>query len=430
MEDVQSDQASLAADYLSPFFSCSPQFHFEDIHPGTRVRTPDTSKEPHFTEWKSPVYKPLDKRMDAVTSSRSQSISSQGIPERNPPVPEEQVAVEQSHGAGAQAEEYRALIYDVSPESPESSANPFRIDSDFEPSPISPMPALLDVTSSKPMAPRISDVLDQPLMPELLNVDDHDIDEEVSLSSHLSFDTKISERSSKEHQHSLRESKGECNKDSLRKRPSSRYPEHSIRPDFAGSFKETRNRNQRGLTLKQHRKSVQQGVSDAYESLHRKISVSSKPQPKPAIVDQPQIHIAREFRSLAVPMTAYQQYGKKAWEIRKGSSKFARFKRKSWLDSSPEMSPISIKDLRPPRDMSKKRIVSQNRDDNDESTEAQRENFVSKKWASAFQNGTTQVEHAVRLDKDKSKKAKKIEERREELRKKIVVVLPKGQPRF
>ena len=410
-----------------------PPIRFHEIHPGTRIQTPDPSKEPHFTEWKAPVYRPQARKSTTIlpTPSRLSGDENQGGPEREFFDASEWQVVERGHGSRSQAEEYRALLHDISLESPESSANPFKSDSDLEPSPNSPIQALPDIIRSTAMSPRISDVLDQPLVPEILDINSDDEEEEQKCSSRTSADSEDSCNTL----HDYRRSFGALREHPFRRRPSSKYPEQSLRSSTTLRRRGSKIISRRLSVSKQHRQSIHQGVSDAYESLHRKISSSTQPQ-------QPKADIPREFRNPAIPMTAYQQYGKKAWEKPQGSSKLSKLKGKSWLHSSPEPSPSFIDNFRSSVDISKGKPGALSRDNTDSSVElkiASRTNTersskkdlsVGKKLAWAFQNGPAQAEHTVRTDKEKVKQAKKSQNRREELKKQIVVVLPKAPAKF
>ena len=408
----------------------SPQARFPEIHPGTRVRTPDASKEPQFTEWKAPVYRPPEKRPTAAPPRSSKLTESRKLvdSERMSSSHKGRGLAGRSHGSRPHAEEYRALIYGIPLGSPESSANSFQSGSDSEPSPTPPIQAQPDIAPPKAMSPRISDVLDQPLIPEILNVESGDEENERRPSTPFSSDDENVDGKLQSSWRSFRAR----TENPFRRRPSSKYPKQGAYPDSTLRSAGLGRSSQHLSNKKQHRQSFQQGVSDTYESLQRKISSSSK-------THQPEKEITREFRNPAVPMTLYQSYGKKAWEGLKGSSKLAKLKRKSWLDPSPEPSPGRIEDYNPDAEASTGRDLSRTRGNSDESIEfrmaartdtersSKKDRSVGKKLASAFQTGNAQMEHRARLDKETGKQAKMREQRREELKREIVVVLPQAQ---
>ncbi|KAL9125715.1 MAG: hypothetical protein Q9217_005129 [Psora testacea] len=411
----------------------NPQVKFPEIHPGTRVRTPDPSKEPHFCEWKAPIYRPPERRIVAVPPKPSKLSEERNWRDRKRNASGEKTweMIEREHGSRPQAEEYRALLHDISLESPESSANPIKSDSDFEPSPMSPIQTEPDIGQPKAMSPRIIDVLDQPLVPEILDVSSHEAEAEQRPPSQFSEDSENSQGTLQYDQKSSRGDK----ENPFRRRPSSKYPRQREHHDSMIPREELKRSSRRLPSKREHRKSIQQGVSYAYDSLHRKISSSSRAR-------QCKKELAREYRNPAVPLTAYQQYGKKAWESQRSSSKLATFKRKSWLDSSAEPSPNSIQSYRSDTEASGGWQLSHTRGSTDGSIEfsmaprtnterpSMKDRFGGKKLASALQHRIAQVEHAIRSNKEKVRLAKKSEERREELRRMIVVVLPKEQAKF
>ncbi len=154
----------------------------------------------------------------------------------------------------------------------------------------------------------------------------------------------------------------------------------------------------------QRRGSIQQSISHVYSSL-RKLSISSTAKATGNFPSGKKSRLPRELRSPAIPITPYQQMGTKAWEK---SSKSHRNSR--------------------PKSATSNHAVSSTTEDKDSLKHNQRsENqalkpiSVLKKMKIAFYNGTAQLESVVGW-KTASSKRSKAELRREELKKKIVVL--------
>ncbi|KAL9104495.1 MAG: hypothetical protein Q9163_000588 [Psora crenata] len=396
--------------------SQSPLMRFTEIHPGTRVRTPDPSAEPHFTEWEASVYRAPEKEIPPAPRRPSKPFH-----DRNWETSEHnassqlKVGNEANHGSRHQAEDYRSLIYGLPLQSPGSCSDSVDSDSEYESSQTSPIQGL---EWPNAMSSRISDVLNQPIAPEIMDSNSNGLGVR-RISGGSSADPENIYRPFQNHRDSITREEHP-----FRRRPSSKYHKEGVDPQFTASTKEPKQSSRRLSGLKPQPKSIQQGVSDAYASFHHKISSPSKTQP------QAKIEIPRVFRNPAIPMTAYQQYGTKAWESPKGLSKLVQVRRKSWLDSSPETSHKSIEDLQSGKQSSKAKLGFSMAPRMTPQSSSKKNASMGKKLASTFQNGTAQLEHAIRPNKEKVKQAKKNEERREQLKRKIVVVLPEGRAKF
>lgn len=163
----------------------------------------------------------------------------------------------------------------------------------------------------------------------------------------------------------------------------------------------------RGSAAGQRRKSIQMGLSNMYSSLRKRSLTSFSPK---AMGPAKKARLPRELRSPAIPITPYQKIGTKAWEKSTKSRKQTR--------SEPATST--------------KFLLSSRRSENSSAYNNQRENEILRpgsimnKLTTALHNGTTQVESATGFNA--KKKLSKSELRREELKKRIVVLGLGQQP--
>jgi hypothetical protein len=260
--------------------------------------------------------------------------------------------------------------------------------------------------SSTEMSPRITDVVDQSLLPPPLRYSTVVADSRPS--SHLSSSSSTTE---------IIESRV---RDSLR--TYARKALHLQTPTVAARSKREDQNNsatnaadwassilRRGSSVAgQRRGSVQQGISHMYNSL-RKISITSA-LPK-TVGNATKVRLPRELRSPAIPITPYQQMGTKAWERSSKSPKNSR-----------PGSAISNHFHSPPKE-DKKSFRHDHRGRNQETKPISLVN----KLITAFHSGTVQVESAIGLNKPRNKHSK-AEFRREEFKKKIVVIGIGDQP--
>ena len=383
-----------------------PQLSIQDIHPGMRIRTPDVSKEPKFTEWKAPVYQPSEKKSNK-TSSTSLKLPSFGDLRDSGSFSstDNHRVVDEVHGARAHAEEYQALIRNLFPESPESRKDASGSGSIYGPHSTSSVQAWPSLSSLSPLSPRISDVLDQPAIPEILQLNEEEISD--CCSSCASELGQLSETP----QRFLHAKKAR----SFWRRPSSNYSIQGAQPDSAASAHSERSNRQR-----QPRRILQHGMADAYETLHRRLSSKSKSNPAsglrssrdPSIV--PDLDHGKKVPEMHTSLPLSREDNKRN---RTGSSPASIAIMSKVHDSHTESSPMDdyVGSSKPPRantDLLPKM-----------------ERSVGRKLASALYNGRAQTEHREKPAKSKSKSKNKSKrgtanERREELKKKIMVVLP------
>jgi len=187
--------------------------------------------------------------------------------------------------------------------------------------------------------------------------------------------------------------------------------------------------------VKQQRQSMQQGVSGMYETLQTLYLPTPAPKAKTQSAGSERKGIPRELRKPAIPLSPYQKYGTKAWEAEKApqrrKTKFGKRSQANTVEStSSETSWPRYKSARSTQvstsSVSSKEATSPTKIraqvERHSTQGSQKGRSVGKKLAVAFQNGTAQMENAVGLGKTKQKR----EERREELKRKIVVIMPNG----
>lgn len=248
------------------------------------------------------------------------------------------------------------------------------------------------------MSPRITDVVDQSLVPPPLRYST--AIENSRPSSHLS---SFSDSSTEIFQSSVRESLRAYARKAfqLRKPPLAARRKKAIETtDQLDSAPPSSGR--RRSAAGQRRGSVQLGLSHMYTSL-RKLSIpSSSPE---ATGKAKKARHPRELRSPAIPITPYQQIGTKAWERSSKSRKHSR------SDSA-----TSTQFL-----FSSKEGKNSSTYNDQSGDQTPRPTSIVNKITTAFHNGTAQVESAIGLNTGRNKRSK-AELRREELKKKIVVL--------
>ena len=107
---------------------------------------------------------------------------------------------------------------------------------------------------------------------------------------------------------------------------SAKYPQMSLQPPLW--------RERLSSVASQHRANMQQGLSSMYETVRRLSNGSSKLKPITVPPPRKRAAIPRELRSLAIPVTPYQTYGTKAWELAPKSPNSKPSKRK-WPKTKP-----------------------------------------------------------------------------------------------
>lgn len=333
------------------------EVRLQDIHPGVRVRTPDTSKEPRFGEWKAPVYKPPIRKTQTTPIVPQVQGGGTGEPDAIPRSLRDQLysTFEPFQGQKWQPEEYQALLHDISPQSPQSP-DTFLTESSFEPSPITPVRPWSELIQTSQMAPRISDVMEYPAMiPEYLETENENF----------------------ERTH----------------RPGSAEPQ-------------TRGSGRRGSVTKHHRISLQHGVAEAYDLIHRRIASVSKHKPEPS---------QQGHKNTADISTTDQEQSRSGVKLHMSNPSVDRVR------ESPSSRSASRSSVPSPHDEGRRsggsrEIIRALPGPSDVSHKKER--FSGKKLIAAFQNGPEKV----------ASRAKDISSHRlgkgEELKKKIVVVLP------
>ena len=234
-----------------------------DLHPGTRIQTPPASREPIFREWMAPRFSPNRSK----PQFRARALS-KGFEERSFGKNESKLAglkgeLKPRDSSRRRADEYRALLHDVSPESPRS--NPFSEDSSFEPSPMTPVAPWSEVgqiSTTSVMSSRINDVLDQPPMPEI------DIDLIEDENAFQSNDLGMMWKQSKAAEDSQHPNQGLL----LTRKASSAYSEANSSASECPI----------DLSEKQPKKSLRHSVSEAIKALNRSDSEDHR-KPKSSV---------------------------------------------------------------------------------------------------------------------------------------------------
>ena len=269
-----------------------------------------------------------------------------------------------------------------------------------------------------PMSPRITDVVDPSLMPSPLRIS------AMNSASHFSSSSSDNESIRYHANNSLqshawnaftfdRDSDKESEMAHARSRPLMTLP--PTEPREVVNAPTARRGSRVSSIINQRRASLQQSLSNMYHTLS---SISFTPAKSKPSIDGTTTHktrVPRALRSPAIPLTPYQQLGRKAWETPSNSS-LLQVTRSSW-SSLPRTS-------YPPRSTS---VVTSDKNQNSlrHSTPVVAKDpkpiSMVGKITSALQSGTAQVESAIRLNRPNVKRTKS-EIRREKLKKKILVV--------
>ena len=249
-----------------------------------------------------------------------------------------------------------------------------------------------------PISARITDVVDQSLVPSPLRFSKSDDSDRAS--SQYSGNAKNGETERPVWRRSIRTSREKSfpvSKISAEEKKikralsaaSAKYPHMNLQPP---PWRERLN-----SVASQQRASMHQGPSNVYETLRRLSSGSGKSKHISTAHPKKRVHIPRELRSPAIPVTAYQTYGTKAWE----------------------KSPKSLKSPKPKLPKQKSPEAQPSESGSGTSDTARKKGFpllpktlVQPIWQSV--GGKGREKH--------SSKGKASEKRREELKKKIVVI--------
>ena len=370
--------------------SALSEVRFQDIHPGVRVQTPDTSKEPRFGEWKAPVYKPPIRKAQTTSTVPQVQWGATVEPDAIPRSLRDEVysTFEPFKGQKWQPEEYQALLHEISPQSPDT----FLTESSFEPSPITAVRPWSELIQTSQMVPRISDVMEYPAMiPEYLETEnERPRTLEYQPSSSATF--------------GLGEMMGSSHYDQYAgMRNSGQDSERTHRPGSAEP--QTRGSGRRGSTTKHHRMSLQHGVTEAYDLMHRRIASVSKHKPELT---------QKGHKSTADISTVEQEKARSRVKLHMSKSSVNRVRELSKSRSASRGSAPSSHDegrrSRGSREIKRSRPGP--------SDISYKERFSGKKLIAALQNGSEKV--AIRAKDVSSHRHGK----GEELKKKIVVVLP------
>lgn len=289
--------------------------------------------------------------------------------------------------ADQHASNYKAVLHSHSSNLPTSTCEPY---SDY-----SYLPSQ--------MSSRITNVIDQSLLPPPLRYSRHE--EKSRPSSH--FSTSSSE--SYGFPYGVRDSIRTYARKALRldkkthKKTQSGTSEMPLVSSLAPRRPSTTD-----STIGQRRGSIQQGISNMYDTLASFSIQPTKPKPKPPasiqIPDENKVRVPRGIRSPAIPTTPYQKLGRESWEKPKSGKRL----------KSPDFKSTRTSDFPNPH--------GNDMDTLSYSTPITAKSVsIMNKITSAFHTGTVQVETAAGLNKLSIKRIK-TERRREALKKKIVVI--------
>lgn len=290
-----------------------------------------------------------------------------------------------------QPEEYQALVHDISPQSPQSP-DTIVTESSFEPSPITPVRPWSELIHTSQMAPRISDVMEYPAMiPEFLETEnERPRILEYQPPSSASFGLGEMMGSSQYEQSAGMGKRGH---------------------DFEGTHRpgsaepQSRSSGPRGLGTKQQRRSLQHGVAEAYDSIHRRIASGSRHK----------LELTLKGHKNNADISTADQEARSGVKLHMSKSSVERVREFSAALSASRASAPSPHDegrsSRGSREIN--RMLPGSSD-----VSHKKERFNRKKLIAAFQNGPEKV----------ASRAKDISSHRlgkgEELKKKIVLVLP------
>lgn len=301
------------------------------------------------------------------------------------------------------ATEYREALRGRSPAPPVIEAIPYYSENDYFPSPISAT---------------ITDVVDHSLMPQPLRVSSFDSERP---SSHFSMTSSDSDTDRVHHGvrdslkayarkafHLPKASAEDKERERIISNAEAKYPymspPSSRRPSRLGSI------------ASQRRASIQQGLSHMYDTI---TSLSIGPAKMKYSTDaKKRAQISKELRSPAIPTTAYQQLGTKAWETPK-SPKSPKLKSPSKrhfsFRSGSQQSAASSRQGSPtPSQCSKARSPRS-------PMSPRSPRVVTSKIAAAVHGGTAQVGSLLGIESSARQEAR-TEQWREQLKKKIVMI--------
>ena len=292
------------------------------------------------------------------------------------------------------------------------------------------------------MSPRIIDVIDHSLVPSPLHVDAGNVSPTHNNSLRPEMESRPSSSFSSDSSHSsissiidsyLSKSRRTKKTKRLRTKPSKRKSSSestqkgrkgsqtsSTFSRLSSSFSATRGRL--GSVASHRRKSVQRGIDNMYDTLAR-FSLAPKAVPPLNRMNPHKKGIPRERRSPAIPITPYQMYGKKAWEMEKAAKnpkkpKF-RVSTKGQKPSAPHRVSTRVQQyeqLRYSTLMNPPKTAPLPSDE----VQKNRRTIVPDEGANM-----TKANHKS----DKPAKQTKEEKRREELKKKIIVIgIGEGRP--
>lgn len=316
-------------------------------------------------------------------------------------------------GAEDYASNYESLLHTRSSALPTFTPSPYS-DYDYLPS---------------PMSPRITDVVDRSLLPSPLSYSV--LEEKQRPSSTFSSSSSGSDG----FQNSIRTSLRVYARKALHLPKRSLEGKNRKKASLTAASETSHISARAGrLAIKNEpvagprRGSIQQGISNMYDTL-AKLSITSQPlKSKPAIdnTGATKARVPRALRSPAIPVTQYQQLGKKAWQSsgssKKSQPKSSKSARTSYFSNPPGERTSYFSDPTGERTSYFSNTPCEDNSAVKSNTSvATRPGSVAKKIASAIHTGTAQVENAMGLNKA-STRVTKSERRREELKKKIVVI--------
>ncbi|KAL8951960.1 MAG: hypothetical protein Q9222_002083 [Ikaeria aurantiellina] len=313
--------------------------------------------------------------------------------------PAQRLKATKSSSAEEHAGDYTAVLHTRSSALPSSVVEPYHINHEGPPS---------------PMSPRITDVVDHSLVPAPLQFASFEESERPSSR----FSSSSSEIES--HHDGVRNSlKGVAWK-AFHFRKSSKGTDDTDWAAFT-RFQEKasltpRRQSRIGSFVSQRRASLQNGLADMYDTLTSLTGPSKNSKPAPIATKGPGKPRKPRIRSPAIPLTPYQEIGAKAFETASKSSKKTTRSNKTRSDAASHVS-LSSQDKKGQGIRFSMPTYGTPRP---EEKEAKSRSVVNK-LASALQSGTVQVESAVGLNTMRVKRTKS-EKKRQELKGKIKVI--------
>ncbi|KAI4192356.1 MAG: hypothetical protein LQ348_003174 [Seirophora lacunosa] len=265
------------------------------------------------------------------------------------------------------------------------------------------------------MSGRISEVVDLSLVPSPLRINNSFEESERPPSR---FSDSSSELES--HRDGIRKSIKEIAHKAFHSRKESKDTDDTDWAAFT-RFQERRSstprrRSRIGSYVGLRRESLQQqSISGMYDTLTSLTAPSKTAKPTPIATNAPpKVHNPR-VKSPAIPLTPYQEMGPKAWETASKASKKTSKSEKTKSNGASHLS-LSKHDETPQVQFSTPVYSAPLPIE-----KSPKPRSMVNKLASAFSNGTTQVESAVGLNTARVKRTKS-EKRREELKRKIKVI--------